>query len=653
MRRIFRNLVSIEEAKQRLEESLKIERKVESVPLRSSYGRIIAEDIYAPIDVPPFDRAAMDGYAVRAEDTFGAEEDKPIKLKVVGRIEAGDKPEVEVHKGEAVEISTGAAIPKGSNAVVMVEYTSADNEDILVFKPVAPGENVIAAGSDIMAGELLVRKDTMLTAREIGILSAVGINSVKVYAKPVVAVISTGNELVDSDVEKLEYGKIYDINSATLCAAIEENGGKAVYIGIARDNEEEIEEMIKESLEVADIVLTSGGTSTGIGDIIYRILDELGEIIVHGVAVKPGKPTVIAVINNKPVFGLPGYPTSAFMIFEIFVAPLIRKMAGVSKEDGRLKAKLSSRVFSAVGRREFLPVNIVKGEGYTAYPVTGNYSAAISKLGEADGFIEIPESKAFLEEGEEVEVKLFSTLKPADLIIIGSHCVGIDILLEIMRKDWPFISKVINVGSSGGLAAIRRGEADIAGVHLLDAESGEYNIPYIKRYGLKDVVLVKGYMREQGFIVAKNNPKNIRSFDDLLRDDVTLINRNRGSGTRILLDMHLSQIAEQSGAKLEDLTAKIKGYTIEAKSHTAVAIAVLMGKADVGLGIRTVAERYGLDFIPVRGEEYDFVIRKERLEKAIVKRFISTLKSEEFKRELEKRLPGIRVYERTGEIIEF
>jgi len=651
MRRIFRNLVSIEEAKQRLEESLKIERKVESVSLRSSYGRIIAEDVCAPIDVPPFDRAAMDGYAVRAEDTFGAEEDKPIRLKVVGRIEAGDKPEIEVRKGEAVEISTGAAMPKGSNAVVMVEYTSADNEDILVFKPVAPGENVIAAGSDIMAGELLVRKDTRLTAREIGMLAAVGINSVKVYAKPVVAVISTGNELVDSG--ELEYGKIYDINSATLCAAIEENGGRAVYIGIARDSEEEIEEMIKKGLEVADIVLTSGGTSTGIGDIIYRILDELGEVIVHGVAVKPGKPTVIAVINNKPVFGLPGYPTSAFMIFEIFVAPLIRRMAGVSKEDSKLKAKLSSRVFSAVGRREFLPVNVVKGENFTAYPVTGNYSAAISKLGEADGFIEIPESKAFLEEGEEVEVKLFSTLKLADLIIIGSHCVGIDVLLEIMRKDKPFISKVINVGSSGGLAAIRRGEADIAGVHLLDAESGEYNITYIKRYGLKDVVLVKGYMREQGFIVAKGNLKNIKDFDDLLRDDVTLINRNQGSGTRILLDMHLSQIAEQKGVKLEDLTAKIKGYTIEAKSHTAVAVAVLMGKADVGLGIRTVAERYGLDFIPVRGEEYDFVIRKERLKKDAVKQFISILKSEEFKKELEKRLPGIRVYERTGEITEF
>ncbi len=651
MRRIFRNLVSIEEAKQRLEESLEIERRIEEVPLRDSYGRIVAEDVYAPIDIPPFDRAAMDGYAVRAEDTFGAEEDKPVRLKVVGRVEAGDRPKVEVKRGEAVEISTGAAMPKGSNAVVMVEYTSAESGDVLVFRAVAPGENVIAAGSDIMAGELLVRRDTRLTAREIGMLSAVGIRNVKVYSKPVVAVISTGNELIDGG--ELEYGKIYDINSAMLCAVIEENGGRAAYLGIARDNEEEIRKKIEEGLKTADIVLTSGGTSAGIGDMIYRILGEVGEVIVHGVAVKPGKPTVIAIAKNKPVFGLPGYPTSAFMIFEIFVAPLIRRMSGVSRDDSRLKAKLSSRVFSALGRREFLPVNVVKGESYTAYPVTGNYSAAVSKLGEADGFIEIPESRAFVEEGEEVEVKLFSTLKPADIIIIGSHCVGIDVLLELMRKDGPFTSKVINAGSSGGLAAIRRGEADIAGVHLLDAETGEYNIPYIKRYGLRDVVLVKGYMREQGFIVAKNNPKKIKGFEDLLRDDVTIVNRNQGSGTRILLDMHLSKIAERKGVELDELTREIDGYTIEAKSHTAVAVAVLMGKADAGLGIRSVAERYGLDFIPVRGEEYDFLIRKERFEKDVVRLFLDTLKSEEFKRELEKRLPGISVYDRTGEIIEF
>jgi len=237
-------------------------------------------------------------------------------------------------------------------------------------------------------------------------------------------------------------------------------------------------------------------------------------------------------------------------------------------------------------------------------------------------------------------------------MIIGSHCVGVDVLLEIMRKKRPWQAKVINVGSSGGLSAFRRGEADIAGVHLLDEETGEYNVPYLLRYGLKGVALVKGYVREQGFIVAKGNPKKIRGFEDLLREDVTLINRNPGSGTRILLDMHLKEVAAERGVEFEELVSRIRGYSVEAKSHTAVAIAVLTGKADVGVGIKTVAERYGLDFVPIRGEEYDFVVRKERLSKDAVRDFIEVLGSEEFKRELERRLPGIRVGERTGEMIE-
>lgn len=657
MRKIFRELVSIEEAKKRLAAHFTPEPVVEGVDLIDAYGRVVAEDVYASIDIPPFDRATMDGYAVRAEDTFGAEEDSPVTLKVVGSVEAGENPAVEVRDGEAVEISTGAPIPKGANAVVMVEYTSREDNQVLVFKPVAPGENIMAAGSDIMAGELLVRKGTLLTPREIGVLSAVGVKRVKVFKKPKVAVISTGNELVMQG-EKLSYGKIYDVNSNTICASIKENGGQPVFIGIARDRAEDIEEKLRKGLEIADIVICSGGTSTGMGDLMYRIIDSLGEpgILVHGVAVKPGKPTIIAVVNGKPVFGLPGYPTSALMIFDIFVAPVIREMAGLSAEKRKiLRAKLSSKVFSSVGRREFLPVNVVKGESeYTAYPVLGSYSAAISTLAETDGFIEIPENKAFLEEGEYVEVKLFSSeLKPADLMIIGSHCVGVDVILEIMRRKHPWNAKVINAGSSGGISAIRRGEADIAGIHLLDEETGKYNVPYLLRYGLSGrVVLVKGYVREQGFIVAKGNPKGIKGFEDLLREDVTLVNRNPGSGTRILLDMHLKELATEKSVDFEDLISRIKGYTIEAKSHTAVAIAVLMGKADVGIGIKTVADRYGLDFIPIRGEEYDFVIRKERLSKESVKDFIEVLKSEEFRRELEQRLPGIQVTKDTGKIIE-
>ena len=653
MRKIFRELVSIEEAKKRLFSKLKIEQKVEDVPLIEAYGRVLAEDCYSSVDVPPFDRATMDGYAVKAEDTFGAEEDNPVALKVVGKVEAGELPNVEVKRGTAVEISTGAVIPKGANAVVMVEYTSRENDTVFIYKPVPPGANVMSAGSDIMAGELLVRKGTRLTAREIGVLASAGFKSVKVVKKPVVAVISTGNELVNPG-DRLEFGKIYDVNAYTISAGIIENGGIPIILGIARDNADEIRSKIAEGLKIADIVVLSGGTSAGVGDMIYRVIEEFGEVIVHGIAVKPGKPTVIAIANGKPIFGLPGYPTSALMIFEIFVAPLIRRMAGISEEETKIvKARIPFKVFSAMGRREFLPVNLVEGkDGLMAYPFA-DYSGAISTLAEADGFIEIPENKVFLEEGEVVDVKLFGEIKPADLMIIGSHCVGIDVLLEILQKRKPMQVKVINVGSTGGIMAVKRGEADIAGTHLLDEETGEYNIPYLYKYGLRgEVVLVKGYIREQGFIVAKGNPKGVRGFEDLLRDDITFINRNPGSGTRILLDMHLKRIAEERGVSFEELKRKIRGYDVEAKSHTAVAVAILMGKADVGLGIRTVAERYGLDFIPVRPEEYDFVIRKDRLDKEAVKLFLEVLKSEEFRKELEKRLPGIRVTERTGKIIE-
>ena len=645
-RKIFRDVLSIDEVFEKIKEFLP-ERKIEEVTLLNATGRVSAEDVYSISDVPPFDRATMDGFAIRAEDTFDADEDNPVRLKVIGRIAAGDHPTMEVKRGEAVEIATGAPMPKGANAVVMVEFTRVIGDFVELFKPVSPGENVMSAGSDIMAGELILRRGDAITHREIGVMAACGIDRVKVFKRPKVAVISTGNELIEVG-SPLEYGKIYDVNSYALCSAVKENGGEPIFIGIARDNRDEIKKLIEKGLKIADIVITSGGTSAGVGDIIYNILNEWEPgVLVHGIAIKPGKPTVIAVCDGKFVFGLPGYPTSALTIFEIFVAPLIRRLSGFDVERKKIRCKLAMKTFSSEGRREYLPVNIVRGSGgFTAYPVTGSYSGAITALSFTDGFVEIPENVVMLEEGEDVEVTLYSELKPADLIIIGSNCIGVEILLRLMR---PVRSKIINVGSTGGILAVKRGEADIAGTHLLD-ESGEYNLPFLKRYGIKNAVLVKGYLREQGIIVAKGNPKGIRRIEDFLREDVTIINRNRGSGTRILLDMLLKEIAEKEGKKFEDVVKSIKGYEIEAKTHSSVAVAILSGKADAGLGIKTVATQYGLGFIPLRAEEYDFLIPKDRLEKKEVKMFIEKLKSEDFKRELEK-IDGLRVYERTGEII--
>ncbi|WP_456328513.1 molybdopterin biosynthesis protein [Archaeoglobus sp.] len=644
MRKVFRELKSLDEVRKILE-SLTIDLGVEEVPLLKAYNRVLAEDVYAKCDVPPFDRATMDGFAVKAEDTFLAEEDKPIKLKIVGNVRAGEVPSVEVERGCAVEISTGAVMPKGANAVVMVEYTTVRDGYVYVYKPVAPMENVASAGSDAMAGELIVRKGKVLSAREIGLIASAGVDRVKVFRKPKVAIISTGDEIVELG-KPLEMGKIYDVNLYTITSKVEECGCLAFPMGVVKDDYLEIKRAVEKALKMCDIVITSGSTSAGLGDVIYRVFEELGEVLVHGIAVKPGKPTVIAKAKNKILFGLPGYPVSALMIFEVVVAPFLRKLTGLKVDRNKVRAVLQVKTYSDVGRREFRPVALVKTDKFIAYPFT-SYSGSVSTLAKADGFIEIPEDVAFLEEGEEVEVTLFGDYKPSELVIIGSHCLGVDLLIELCGLD----AKVINVGSTGGLLAVKRGEADLAGTHLLD-ESGVYNVPFIKKLGLKDVILIKGYEREQGFIVAKGNPKKIKSFKDLLREDVVFVNRNPGSGTRVLIDMELRKLADDLGVGFEEVVKRIKGYDVEAKTHTAVAVAVLMGKADVGVGIRTVAERYGLDFIPLRPEEYDFVVRKDRLSKKSVRKFIETLKSDEF-REAVKRLPGIRVTERTGETLEF
>ena len=658
-RKIFRSLVSLTDARKRLLEHFCPQPSgQEKVLVWQALGRVIAKDVVSQIDVPGFDRASMDGYAVRAGDTFGAEERRPVGLTVIGAIEAGEDPRIELGAGEAAEISTGAPIPKRANAVVMVEYTQREGDLVKVFRAVNLGENIMGAGSDLMAGELALRRGQRLTPREMGLLSAIGLQSVEVYRRPRGAVISTGNELV-SPGDPLSYGRIYDINASVIAGAVEECGGEALLEGVVRDAKEDLREKIGREVERADVVVTSGSTSAGAGDLLYRILNSYGHpgIVVHGLAVKPGKPTVIAIANGKPIFGLPGYPTSALTIFTLLVRPVIAGMAGFQGDEpgSSVVAKCASRIYSARGRQEFLPVHVIRDEsgGLLAYPTTEG-SGAITSLAMADGFVEIPEEVQFLDEKERVEVRLFSSaLRLADLVLIGSHCVGLDILFECIRRTSPaFQAKIINTGSAGGFNAIKRGEADIAGVHLLDEASGDYNVPYLERYGLsKEAVIVRGYVRQQGLIVAKGNPKGIRGIDDLLRNGIAFMNRNRGSGTRILLDLHLRRLAEREKRTAPELASKIRGYDTEAKSHSAVATAVLHGKVDVGVGIRTAAEMHGLNFIPIADENYDFLILRKRLEKEAVKRLLGTLRSSEFKCELQKRAPGLIPSNQTGSIL--
>ena len=658
-RKIFRSLVGLEEARAILLEHFKPSPVgEEELALEEAYGAVLAEDVYSDVDVPGFPRAAVDGFAVVAQDTFGAEEDEPKALKIVGSVRAGEEPRFEIEAGSAAEIATGAPMPGGANAVVMVEYTQTKGGELLVFKAVSPGENVTPMGNDVMAGEFVLRKGQRITSREAGVLAAIGRRRVRVFRRPKVGIISTGDELSEPG-EALSFGKIYDVNSASLSCAVLENGGLPLRLGVARDDPEEIEGALRAALQGSDVVITSGSTSAGSGDVIYNLLDGLGSpgLLVHGLKVKPGKPAAIAVANGKPIFGLPGYPTSAMIIFTILVAPIIRSMAGLGGQVGgpSLMAKVAKRIPSAKGRAEFLPVHLVRSEAgeALAYPILKG-SGAITSFSMADGFVEIPEGQEFLEEGDEVEVKLFGRdYRPSDLVFIGSHCIGVDVLLGILRRRDPnLLAKVINVGSLGGVRAIRDGEADIAGIHLLDEKTMSYNRPFLERYGLKGrAILIRGYRRQQGLIVQRGNPHGIRRFEDVVRKGLKFVNRSAGSGTRLLIDSWVRDLSERSGVEAGSLKSKIKGWNFEVNTHSAVASAVSRGIADVGVGIRPAAEVHGLDFIPLAEEEYDFLVPSSRIEKDPVKRFLSALRSEEFKRELGAKLPGFLIADDAGERI--
>lgn len=630
---IFHDLVTLEQASEIL---LKFAKPLgeEEVDISASYGRVLARDIVAPIDVPPFDRSTVDGYAVVASSTYGASELTPVELKLVGRVEAGGWPQGEVKAGEAYEVATGAPIPRGADAVVMVEYTQEREGIVRVFRAVAPGENLMSAGSDISAGEVVLRRCTRLTAREIGVLAALGMRRVSVMKRPRVGIISTGDELARPG-EPLGPGKLYDVNTYTLVAAVTEAGGEPLPYGIVEDREESYRAAIAKALSEADVVLISGGTSAGVADLTYRVLGELGDVLFHGVMVRPGKPTLAAVVNGKIVVGLPGYPSSALMIFHTVVRPFLLRLQCLEPVPPAVyKAKLAYGIEGAKGRRALYPVVLIARESeYKAFPLYAE-SGAISVLARADGYIIVPENIEFMTEGEEVYVYLFEKYRPSDLYFIGSHDPHLDAVLA--RRN----VKTVYVGSLGGLMALKRGEADMAGAHIYDPEAGAYNVPYVKKLGITDVAVVGLYRREQGLIVKRGNPKGIRGVEDLLRNDVVYVNRPRGTGTRALLDLLLSKVAEGMGTTLEALAKKIRGYTYEVKTHTAVAAAVAQGRADVGLGVRYAAELYGLDFIPTGWEEYDIIVRKTVLDKAmeVVKEALTNLP------------PGYQTYEYSGKI---
>ena len=644
-RKIFHRLATIEEAREILLRSASNELGTELVRLEDSGGRVLAELVFSGVDLPPFDRAEMDGFAVVSEDLEGASEQTPVRLKVTGSIGAGEPMLREIRRGECMEIATGAPMPRGADSVVMVEYTKRAGGGVKIFKGTTPGENVASAGSDIQVGEMILREGTVLGTREAGILAAAGKRDVRVVERPRVGIVSTGDELVDVG-EKLSFGKIYDVNSSSLRVAVEEAGGEALYLGRARDNYESVKKIIGKGLRGCDVLIISGGTSAGTGDLVYRVLEDACEpgILVHGLQVKPGKPTIIAADRGKPIFGLPGYPVSALIIFDQIVRPYLERL-GRRPPNARnvLRGRLAERVNGAKGRRWFLPVHVIrKGDRNSVYPILSS-SGAIGTLAKADGYIVVEEDAEFLDSGEEVTVNLFFNRETsADLTVMGSHCPGLDLLLELLFKREGIRSKTANIGSIGGLGAVARGEVDIAGIHLLDEESLKYNEPYVIKAGLPKGCFVKGYRRLQGIMVKKGNPKRVKDLKDVLRNDIIFVNRNRGSGTRVLTDHLLRAVAKERGVDFAELTKGINGYRWEAKTHSAVAAAVHQGRADMGVGVKSAASAYGLDFIPIGYEEYDFVVSPESRDKVAVKAFLRYFRSEDFKKML-KQLSGYTI----------
>ena len=686
MQEQFLDVIDRDEAQRRFHAAFsRAPSRIERVPLEHALTRVLARDVVASVDVPSFDRSNYDGFAVRAADTFGAQEETPRRLQLLEEVIAtAVVPVSEVTAGTALAIATGGMVPRGADAVVMVEHTDSDTDAVIVRRSATPGFGIAFAGTDVAAGETVLRTGDLLTSRETGVLAAIGVSEVDVWSQPRVGVLSTGDEIIEPG-EPMRPGMIYDSNARIIADAVRELGGLPVMLGIVHDDLDQLRDRVNHALQDCDVLLLSGGTSKGAGDLSYRVVSEFDDpgIVAHGVALKPGKPICLAARRGKPIVILPGFPTSAIFTFHEFVAPVIRALAGRSVESrSTVEARIAVKVNSEIGRTEYLlvglveavagsdqqgegsgqrsavssqgadvseleksqpssdaPMNSVPGTQYSvpstqnsapgiqhsvdgtrlgnanlsAYPM-GKGSGSVTTFSRADGFVTIGRHEEIVEAGQRVEVQLLGRdLRVADLVVIGSHCVGLDFLLGRLQAR-GFATKFLAVGSTGGLEAARRSECDIAGIHLLDAETGEYNRSFVTG----DLELLPGYGRLQGIVFRQGDERfDGRSAKEAIaavRDDpdAMMVNRNKGSGTRILIDRLLEG-------------AQPSGYAVQSRSHNAVAAAVSQGRADWGVAIQTVAEQAGLGFAPLVQEEYDFVVPRVRLRRPAVAAFVALL----------------------------
>lgn len=600
----------------------------ETIPVTESLNRVTRHATYAKYSSPLFNASAMDGIAVISERTVAATEVAPVTLK---------------EKEDYIVVDTGDPIHPPYDAVIMAEDLVETKDGVQITASAAPWQHVRPIGEDIVAGEMILPSRHKIRPIDVGVLLSAGITRIEVVKRPRAAIFPTGTEIIEPEDTPRE-GSIIESNSRMFENMVIEAGGEARRFPPIIDDYEQIRDHIAKAACEYDMVIVNAGSSAGTEDYTVHVLRELGEVIVHGVAIKPGKPVILAVVEGKPVIGLPGYPVSAYIGFENFVLPVLAMMGQTAlKKNEVVTASVSKRLVSSLRHKEYVRVKVGKvGDKMVAAPLARGAGAAMS-LVRADGFCVIEQNSEGVEAGEPVQVELYRDKAEVEntVVIIGSHDLILDVAADMMPNLHPgmFVSST-HVGSMGGLMALKRKEAHLAPIHLLDEETGEYNLSYIRRlFGSGKIALIKGVGRTQGLLVKKGNPLGIKGIEDL--PGCRYVNRQRGAGTRVLFDYKLKQL----GIAPE----QINGYEREAATHMAVAAAVGSDGADAGMGILSAAKAMDLDFIPVGPEEYDFAVPLEYLELPHIKAFIEILKMDEFHKRLDEL--GGYTYERAGERI--
>ena len=631
MRKIYLDKLSLEEAKEKfLREFKDLRTSIEKVDIENSLNKVTAEAVYAKRSAPDFYAAAMDGIAVKASNTAGASERNPIRLKL---------------GSEAVFVDTGDPIPEKFDAVIKIEeINEIDENNVEIEKAVSPWYDVRSIGESVVKGQLIIPSNHKIRDFDIGALIEAGVKEIKVYGDVEAKIIPTGNELVDSS-SKVKKGQIVEFNSKMLKASLSKWGAKGRSTNIIPDKKELIKKEIKDGVKNFDLTIVIAGSSAGTEDYTHNILEELGEVLVHGVNIMPGKPVILAKVNNKPVIGLPGYPLSALINDYIFIREIIYKLQGLNAPKlEEAEAKVKRKVPSDIGLEEFLRVNLSEVDDELIAVPKKRGSAAMESVVKADGIMRIGENKEGLSKNDKAPIILLKDKEEIknNLSLIGSHDLSLDLLQdEIEREKLGFYFNIQSVGSLAGLMALKRGESYLAGAHLLDSESGEYNISEIKRIFKNDkMATINLVKRQQGFYVKKGNPKNIKSIKDLKDNIISFINRQRGAGTRVLLDYLL----EKNDIK----ASEINGYSQEEFTHIAAAVAVGRGNADVALGIEAAAKAVEVDFVPLSEEKYDLILFEKNLNDWRVEKLISLLKDDKIKEKIQN-LGGYKT-DKTGEI---